>query len=178
VITTRFFNKLANDRFFPNESAPTVRSLALPDGKKLLFRDYEFGLPELDRGPDAVAQTARGFDWLKSEMEKRHLRLIVLLLPNRFTIYAPILAHMDGPWTHYLDQLDAELHKSGIETVNGLEVYRSAAKQEIQTGQLSFYREDPHWNPNGVERIAGPVANAIAKRLAVSPDGNGQHVIQ
>jgi hypothetical protein len=179
VVTTRFFNKLANDRFFPNENTSTVRALALPDGRELLFRDYEFQLPEQDRGPDAVAQTTRGFQWLKSEMEKRQIRLIVLLLPNRYTIYAPLLAkNTDGPWTNYLDQLDAQLHQNGIETVNGLEVYRSFANQEIQTGQLSFYREDTHWNPRGVERIAGPLADAIARHQSVSADGNMSHVIQ
>ena len=83
VVTTRFFNKLENDKFFPNELAKTSRSLTLPDGKKMLFRDYEYELPDQDRGPAAVAQTMGGLLWLKSELDKRHIRLIVLLVPTR-----------------------------------------------------------------------------------------------
>jgi hypothetical protein len=178
VVTTRLFNRLENDKFFPNIDAKTVQALPLPNGEKMLFRDYEYGLPDQDRGPTAVAQSMTGFLWLKSELDKRHIRLIVLLVPNRYTIYAPLLIGNDGPWTHYLDNLDVELHRAGIETVNGLDVYRSVARQEVSSGQFSFYREDPHWNPSGVERIAKPLAEAIKGNSTASLERDNRHVVQ
>jgi SGNH hydrolase-like domain, acetyltransferase AlgX len=168
VITTRLFKKLDNDKFFPNQNLKTIQALPLPNGEKMLFRDYEFELAQQDRGSAAVAQTLHSFQWLKTELDKRHIRLIVLLVPNRYTIYAPLLAGNDGPWTHYLDHLNDELHKSGIESVNGLEVYRSVARQEVNSGHFSFYREDPHWNPHGVEVIAKPLAEAIKHNISVA----------
>jgi hypothetical protein len=110
-----------------------------------------------------------GFQWLKSELDKRNIRLIVLLVPNRYTVYSPVLTGKDGAWTHYLDNLDVQLHQAGIETVNGLDVYRSAARQEVESGQLSFFREDPHWNARGIERIAKPLAEAINRNSSASP---------
>jgi SGNH hydrolase-like domain, acetyltransferase AlgX len=170
IVTTRFFNSLENDKVFPNENAKTIQSLALPNGEKLLFRDYEYELATLDRGPAAVAQSMTGFRWFKSELDKRHLRLVVLLLPNRYTIYAPLLGGNDGPWAHYLDHLDVALQKEGIETVNGLDIYRASARQEVNSGQLSFYREDTHWNARGVELIAKPLADAINHNSPASLD--------
>ena len=178
VVTTRFFNELSNDKIFPNESARTVESLPLPSGQKMLFHDYEYQLPQQDRGQIFVAQTARGFEWLQSEFQKRHLRLIVLLMPNRYTLYAPLLGNVDGPWAHYLDRLNVELKKLGIETVNGLEVYRSVVKQEVQTGNLSFFREDTHWNAHGVNTIAAPLAKALQSGASQSSSGRQPNVVQ
>jgi len=161
IVATRFFNSLENDKIFPNQGAKTIQSLALPSGDKLLFRDYEYELATLDRGPAAVARSMTGFRWLKSELDRRHLRLIVLLLPNRYTLYQPLLTRTDAPWAHYLDNVDAALHNEGIETVNGLDYYRAAAQQEVNNGQLSFFREDAHWNARGVRLIAKPLAEAI-----------------
>lgn len=178
VVTTRFFSSLENDKFFPNENVKTVQSLALPSGDKMLFRDYEYELADLDRGPDVVAEAMTGFQWLKAEMDKRHIRLIVLLVPNRYTVYAPILAGKDGPWTHFLDNLDLQLHGAGIETVNGLDVYRAGAKQEVESGQLSFYREDTHWNAHGVERIAKPLADTINRNAAAPLEREKPYAVQ
>ncbi len=179
VVTTRLFNRLENDKFFPNENAKTIHALPLPDGDKMLFRDYEYGLAEQNRGPAEVAQSMSGFLWLKSELDKRNIRLIVLLMPNRYSIYAPVLTGKDDPWAHYLDLFDEALHKAGIESVNGLEVYRSAARQEVNSGHLSFYREDPHWNPHGVELIAKPLAEVIKQKLSASSSaGDKQHAVQ
>lgn len=178
IVTTRLFNRLENDKVFPNESAKTIRALTLPNGEKMLFRDYEYGLADQDRGPATVAQSMTGFVWLKSELDKRNLRLIVLLLPNRYTLYAPVLTGNDGPWAHYLDRMDEALHGAGIETVNGLDIYRAAARQEVDSGQFSFYREDPHWNPRGVERIAKPLADAINQKVPASLVGDARHVVQ
>jgi hypothetical protein len=161
VMTTRFFNELARDQILPSAGAAEIRALPMPDGRKMLFQSGEFDLPTQDRGPGAVAQTLRGFVWLRSELARRQLRLIVLLLPSRYTVYAPVLTNTDGPWTHYLDHLDEQLRARGINSVNGLEIYRSAARQEVQGGTLSFFLEDLHWNPKGVERAAGPLAKAI-----------------
>lgn len=168
IVATRFFNSLENDKVFPNEGAKTIQSLTLPNGDKLLFRDYEYELATLDRGPAAVARSMIGFRWFKAELDKRHLRLVVLLMPNRYTIYAPLLTGKDGPWAHYLDNLDLALHKEGIETVNGLDFYRAAARQEVNSGRLSFYREDAHWNARGVELIAKPLAEAIKQNSTAS----------
>jgi hypothetical protein len=167
VVTTRLFRRLDNDKVFPNVN--TIRALPLPNGEKMLFRDYEYDLADQDRGPAAVAQAMTGFQWLKSELDKRNIRLIVLLVPNRYTVYSPVLTGKDGTWTHYLDNLDVQLHQAGIETVNGLDVYRSAAQQEVESGQLSFFREDPHWNARGIERIAKPLAEAINRNSSASP---------
>jgi hypothetical protein len=46
--------------------------------------------------------------------------------------------------------------------VNGADLFFSSAEEELRTGRLSFYREDNHWNPTGVERTARIVIDALA----------------
>jgi hypothetical protein len=125
-----------------------------------------------------VTQTARYLAWFDAELKKRKLRLVVLLLPNRYTIYGPLLTKKAGPWVGYLDRLDAELERHGIATLNGLEVYRSGAQHELETGELSFYREDTHWNPQGVHKIAAALAETLEAPSSDTLAHATRHVIQ
>ncbi|HTF63525.1 MAG TPA: hypothetical protein VK638_12545 [Edaphobacter sp.] len=162
VITTRLFKAFANDGVLPNSYRDQIRVMNMPDGKKLIFRDYEYEIPIQDRGHSVVLETARYFSWFKEQLAKRHLNLVVLLVPNRYTLYAPLLEGRGGSWIHYLDRLNVELNNRGVTTVNGLHAYHPVA--ELASGHLLFDREDTHWNPDGIKAIAAPLAGTLLKR--------------
>lgn len=175
VITTRLFKRLADDEVLPNYYLDNVRFLKMPNGQRLLFRDYEYELPNEDRGPATVLQVVRYFKWFKEQLEHRRLQLVVLLVPNRYTLYAPHLGKQGGVWATYLDRLDSKLRQEGILTVNGMNVYRPAT--ELKSGHLTFYREDTHWNPDGINTIAAPLAETIEKQCPELVSGT-RHALQ
>jgi hypothetical protein len=65
----------------------------------------------------------------------------------------------------YLDRLEAELRRRGIDVLNGLPVLRPFAAQDLSRAQLSYYREDHHWTPLGVQRIAAALIPALRAKL-------------
>jgi hypothetical protein len=87
-------------------------------------------------------------------------------------VYGPLLVHdrrRAGVLQANQDfhRLAAELNRRGLRTVNGLQVFQETAAQEISAGELLFYREDNHWHPKGVERIARILADSV-KQSAVA----------
>jgi hypothetical protein len=141
-----------------------VKELKTPDGGRMLFRDYEFEMPLEQRGPEMVTETAEYFKWLQAQLARRRLNLVVLMVPVRYTIYAPLLGEAGGVWTTYLDALEQELDQREITSVNCLALFRATAPSELTSGQLSFYREDTHWNPAGVRRVAAYLSKALAEQ--------------
>jgi hypothetical protein len=59
--------------------------------------------------------------------------------------------------------MESELARRGIKVVNALTVLRRTASEDWKTGNLSFFREDHHWNPRGVEQVATAVSAALLK---------------
>lgn len=57
--------------------------------------------------------------------------------------------------------LEDQLRAAGVPTINGLTVFRNSAEQDLQSGQLPFYREDNHWTAAGVERMARVLADTL-----------------
>jgi SGNH hydrolase-like domain, acetyltransferase AlgX len=87
-------------------------------------------------------------------------------MPSRYTIYGPWLedaAERDRieQLEKYLLEVNRQLRERGVSTVNALPLYRSSVEEQLATGQLLFYREDNHWNLQGVELIARALADSI-----------------
>jgi hypothetical protein len=166
VLSTRAWKTVSNDRILPNEYRVKVVERTLPDGRRFLVeqRNYErFANP-----PDArqAGETAEYMAWLRSEMRQRGLNFWVVLVPEASTVYGKwLFGHQQRPVApgglQYLDYLERELGKRGVKTVNGLTVLRGFAERDVAGGELSFFREDHHWSPAGVRRIAAAVSEAL-----------------
>jgi hypothetical protein len=93
----------------------------------------------------------------------------VLLLPTRFTLYGPWLVQEEEQRAEVLRavqdfyRLDAELNQRGIRTINGLDIFRRTAAEDLGSRELPFYREDNHWSPVGVNRIARVLADSLRR---------------
>ena len=169
ILARRVERGLANDRVLPNEFRRLGRRLVLPDGRAMLFRDYELAPAREPRGPTEARLTAEFFEAWHARLSARGIETVVLVLPSRYTVYGPVLEHEDmleplRRATAYTDTLVAELRSRGITTVDAAAVFRTRAFEEVQSGVLSFYREDNHWNPDGVELVARLLADALTSR--------------
>jgi hypothetical protein len=103
-------------------------------------------------------------------MMDRGIRMIVLLVPEKMTVYGPSLG-VEVPADPLLDRMERNLVSRGLRVVNGLPLLRATADADLAAGKLSFLREDEHWNADGVERLAKAVAEAIR-------NGGGQHAVE
>ena len=90
-------------------------------------------------------------------------QLKVVLVPDKSTVYGPLLAEplpsADGA-ARFLDDLAADLQDRGVNTVSLVGPLRQAAASGLDRGEYVYWRDDTHWNPRGI-RIA---AEAIERR--------------
>jgi SGNH hydrolase-like domain, acetyltransferase AlgX len=168
--TRRLFRRLSNDRLLTNVYEQQVVAHALPDGRSMLFRESETYPARIPQTPEEIRTTSEYIEAWTQEIHRRGMQAHVLLLPTRFTLYGPWLVHPErrAGVLRAVDDfyaLEAELRKRGIRTINGLEIFRQTAVIDLASRELPFYREDNHWAPEGVNRIARALADSLKPDL-------------
>lgn len=168
VLAVRARKRLSDDRILPNEYRLATDTLSLPAGR-MVVRQYELAAASARRPPDAVQRAAAYVEWWRHELGRQGIRLHVLLVPMRYTVYGEIAETGQAlerlrQGVGYLEGLTVELEERDIPVTNALEVFRAHRAEELRSGELSFYREDHHWTPAGVRRVAEALADDIARR--------------
>lgn len=159
VLSIRFFKQLSNDRFLPNPYKGAVVERRLPNGSRLLILNDEYQRAIHPPGAQTVARHTEYLAHYRDLLAQRGCDLYVVLLPNKYTLYGALI---DGvPASPYLGQIEHGLSARGVRVLNGLRVLQPDAAADLAAGTLAYYREDHHWSPLGVRRIA----KAIAARL-------------
>jgi hypothetical protein len=164
--TRRLFRWLSDGNLLNNVYEQQVVAYPLPDGRQMLFRDSEMFPAEKPQSEDDIRNTADHIVTWTRALTDRGMNPIALLLPTRFTLYGPWLVQDDrragvSKAVEDFYRLEAELKRRGVRTVNGLQIFQQTAPQDLSTGELPFYREDNHWQPEGVERIARVLADSL-----------------
>lgn len=124
-----------------------------------LYTDEEFELKENSRA--LIDQNLALIDWVRHRLARRHVGLLVAVVPAKARVYPEHLDDRKPPplrqalYTRTLHTLRGD----GIPTVGLLKPLRAGKHR-----QLTFFRTDTHWTPYGA-RLA---AQAIASRLADS----------
>jgi hypothetical protein len=149
------YKLLQNDRILPNTPAQTnVTSRVLRNGDVMLF---PAGQPRQLLAPKNLLWIPFYCNWFANEMRKDNLDLLVVLVPEKFTVYRPFFSTpetaQDVP-TEYLDQVESALKRAGIPVVNLLPVFRQAAIGGLANHRYIYRRDDTHWNPGGVQIAA------------------------
>jgi hypothetical protein len=171
IVSQRTFKRLANDSIRPNSYKEHVEERRFPDGRRFLLEQRY-----LDRhlNPPDERTTRNTADYLASfrdQVRARGLDFWVLLVPEALSVYEPWLLRADEKAAGrpaYLDQLERQLLVRGLNVINGLAVLRPLAAEDVAAGNLSYFREDLHWTPLGVNRIAGAAASALGQTSATS----------
>jgi len=170
VLSIRLYKALSNDRILPNRYRSAVEARTLPGGERMLFLEEEVARVLRPPGDDAVTRLGDYYAECARHLAAQDRGLFVVLVPNRYTLYGPAL---DGtraaPADPYIDRVDRELRRRGVAALNGLAVLRPDAAGDLASGRLSFYREDHHWSPLGVERIARAFTRLLGRRPTDGP---------
>ena len=167
--TRRLFRSLSNDKLLTNVYEQQVVAYELPDGHSMLFRDSETYPARIPQTPQQILATSEYIEAWTRELSARGIQAHVLLLPTRFTLYGPWLVQEEEERAEVLRavqdfyRLDAELNQRGIRTINGLDIFRRTAVEDLGSRELPFYREDNHWSPEGVNRIARVLADSLRR---------------
>ncbi|MGZ8397880.1 MAG: alginate O-acetyltransferase AlgX-related protein [Gemmatimonadales bacterium] len=162
----RLIRSVSDDQILPNEGLRGGRQLRLPDGRPMLFRLYEVRTAQKGRTAKDAERLGNYAAWWRDELASRGIDTWVLLLPSRYTVYGPWLESGEARKSiigieEYIYELDRQIRGRGIRTLNALPIYRASVEEQLKTGELLFYREDNHWNPRGVELIAGVLSDSI-----------------
>lgn len=131
-----------------------------------LYSDEEFRVHA-----DSEAQLARNLariSWLRGELAKHNVRLLVAVLPAKARVYPE---HLGTRAPAKLQQdLHGRIHEHlQAEGINAPDLL--AALEEAKREQPVFLRRDTHWTPAGAQRVAQQLAAAAlaAVRLETPP---------
>ena len=155
ILSGRVSKAVADDRILPNRYADNVVRATLSNGDTILFM------------PDEVDNFYRRrtieldyWRWFRDELRKARLDLLVVLIPDKYTVYRPFL--VDQPPAgqgagDYLDRLERALRAEGISVLNLQSFLSAEAARHVQYREYLYWLDDIHWNPLGIARGAAAI---------------------
>jgi hypothetical protein len=150
LIAQKYEKAIENNELLPNSFAGTVIEGRFQNGDWMLFLRSRV-LP-IDSPERAIKCWADFFGWLSGELGRDGLDLVVMIVPDSSTVYAPLLASPNIPTRSavVLSQLADRLRQGGIRVVNVTPVFRAAASELLESHQYLYWRDDTHWNACGI----------------------------
>ena len=85
------------------------------------------------------------------------MRLVVVLLPTKYSVYQPLLQDQGGGKERrklLLNLVQEALEQADISVINLLNVLQQKAQEYYQKNLYIYWRDDVHWNARGVELTA------------------------
>jgi hypothetical protein len=159
VLCQRAVKRLQDGTWMPNPYARWVLRERLRNREAMLFLAGERSFFHTGAAADPAV---RYFRWLGAKLAAAHFSLLVVLVPRKYTVYAPLLATPDpGPEAsvRYLGDLESRLNAEGIAVVNLTPPFRAAAETSLARGSYIYFPDDTHWNAAG----AGLAAREIGR---------------
>lgn len=159
ALAERATRMLKNDRFLPNSYADNVVQAYLRNGDRMVFYHREMQIFEKQwpiRIDDYVG--------LAEELKKNNLKLAVLLVPSKFTVYHRLLAAKPALAVEpgeLLQRLESALRSKDIAVVNLTDALRADAEAHAAERIYNYYREDAHWNVRGIKIAAAEIDRTL-----------------
>lgn len=171
VYAWRAIRMFRDDRWLPNPDGRRVARARLSTGDEMLFvaGEREFTLTE--RSEEPLAHYA---GWLKAQLAEVGLTLLVVLVPEKYAVYASLLDDPTDPaplpTTEFLARAERELNARGIPAVNVGPPLRDAARAALPEGRYVYWPDDTHWNAAGVRVAAEAIAPVLRTLLTRQPE--------
>ncbi|HMF47385.1 MAG TPA: hypothetical protein VK603_02000 [Candidatus Saccharimonadales bacterium] len=149
IIAQKTIKHLHNDSIFPNV-LPTrkVVKKSLRDGDSVLFFQPEIENYQRKRLPDV-----RGIAALADGLRKHNLNLVVVLVPDKYVVYSPLVQNTDPDKIHepvYLDLVEELLREAQIPVINLVRFLRQKAHEYYEKKEFIYWPDDTHWNTEGI----------------------------
>jgi hypothetical protein len=167
IVCIRAHKTLYQGQLLPNESLHKIEVHRLPNNAPILLDPDKVRNLSAPEDEKLMKRTADYMAWMRDYFAARNVDFWVLLLPDKESVYSTQILNAPEPEAGkdnaYLDRLAGELARHHVRNVNALTVLQRTASEDWSTGNLSYYREDHHWNPRGVARVAGAMAEALRR---------------
>ncbi len=158
ILCQRALKAVQDGRWLPNPYARLVLVERLRNGEATLLLAEE---RTRFRQARSESQAARYFVWLAHKLERENFTLLVLLVPQKYTVYQPLLVPPEpGPdeSVGYLDRLERRLQAAGVPVVNLTASLRAAAAAALERGADIYFPDDTHWDSAGVSLAAAEIS--------------------
>jgi hypothetical protein len=159
IFCQRTYMFIEDDHILPNSHAKSVVLRTLQNGREMLF--YPEDVANYHRSRE-VSHAASYFSWIAEELCKDQLDLLVVLVPEKYSVYQPLVrgAEVAREGTLYLDHVEEMAKAAGVPVVNLLSRFRREAADGLDRDQYLYWRDDTHWNPTGIEIAAQEIQRA------------------
>jgi hypothetical protein len=157
ALSAKLEKKIQDDTLLPNSFAAFVVQEKLRNAEPIVFLPVEFKSPDDPR--ETAEHWAYYFAWYAAELHKDDLELTVLLVPNRTTIYAPLLAEPRDVSASRatLDAFVNALGNVGVHTVPLERRYSQDAAVLLDQKKYLYFLDDTHWNGYGTSVAADEI---------------------
>jgi hypothetical protein len=156
IASEKLFKQISNDRVLPNPYRTHVVRGTLANGDPILFVAAKLALV---RSPRPVS--ADYWSWLDAELETAGLDLLVVLVPSKNTVYRSELvdpARRDDERGDFMDRLAQALAAAGVAVINLTPALAREAARRAPARDYLYWRDDIHWNREGIRLAADTIA--------------------
>jgi hypothetical protein len=154
VYSRSLLQTLQNDVILPNPYKTGVVRETLSNGTPILFFPEEVDRAYSTRDEESPI---RFWTQLAERIKAANLKFVVLFVPDKYTIYYPLLrkpARGQPQGQRYLSDLEGRLKQVGIPVINLTDEFMRTAASEFQQGRYIYWLDDTHWNSEGIEIAA------------------------
>lgn len=119
-----------------------------------------------DRRSDSLDNPVTAILDFKRQLDARGIRLLVVLMPGKPSVYPEKLnedaaPHTGRDFSHSMTVLDS-LSAHGVDYVNLFETFTQAKRQDSR-GNYLYLDKDTHWTPRGAELAAQVIAKRVSE---------------
>jgi SGNH hydrolase-like domain, acetyltransferase AlgX len=168
LLSRKFVKAVENDYWQPNPYRLEVARRKLQNGQEVLF--YRYDMRPLRDEQKLTTEWRSYFEDLRQRMARRNLQLVVLVVPDKYTVYGPLLEERPGDFggERLLAAIEQELRKTDIPVVNLTQKFRAAAAEVLSRNQYIYWRDDTHWNPLGIKLAAASLWSELQQARPVT----------
>ena len=149
ILLARAVSSIQDDVWLPNVAAQSVVVKRLTNGQSQLFLKSE-----VDNFGRARAADADFFVKLNALVRSTDNELLVILVPDKYNVYYPLLEGASLSGSPYLGLLAQNLSSNRMAVLDLTSVLREQATAILLDRKYNYHIDDSHWNAVGVERVA------------------------
>ena len=165
VWAQRLHKALSNDVFWPNRYSANVLRARLRNGTDMLFLSGDPSLFASDRHEEVAGWTDY-FRSFEQELAVHNLALLLVIIPEKFTVYYPLLVH--APQARqpepYTDMLERALLDGGLRVVGSTSLLSTEAAMALDQGSTLYWLDDTHWNRKGIEIVSRLIEGVLLQQ--------------
>ncbi len=151
--------------FKKDAASPHVAVRTLRNGVPMLFFT-----PDVDRTAPFLSKEAEKAVVLSQDLQRHGLKLLVLLVPDKYSVYRSLLRDRSTEQAAPFDErFRRQLMRQGIPVVDLTRLFQTTAPQLFRRNSYLYTLDDTHWNAAGVHLAALEIQKALSRQRLANP---------